>query len=79
MHCVWQEAWTSSPFARSRFIRGKLVYQRDPSASTFFARPYEYRDGLLTVPAGVSFEELVVAAMPTDELQCSAPGGALIA
>ena len=25
---VWQEDWTANPFARSRFILGKLIYQK---------------------------------------------------
>ena len=25
---VWQEHWTANPFARSKFIRGKLLYQK---------------------------------------------------
>ena len=57
VYAIWQEAWTTSPVARSKFVRGKLVYQRDPNVASFFARPYEYRDGHLAVPAGAAAEE----------------------
>merc|ERR1719502_2044160 len=26
----WQEDWTSNPFARSKYIKGKIVYQKHP-------------------------------------------------
>lgn len=37
---VWQESW-SSPFARTKFISGKLLYQKgSPTSLALFAAPY---------------------------------------
>eukprot|EP00967_Tisochrysis_lutea_P112851 scaffold178679_cov28-Tisochrysis_lutea.AAC.2 len=69
VHLIWQEDWTSNPFARSKYVKGKIVYQRDPAASVFFARPYAYRDGVLSVPPHAELEENVGAAMPSDAIQ----------
>lgn len=46
---VWQESWTTNPFAFSKFIKGKLVYQKDAESSEFFARSYSIVDGAVTV------------------------------
>lgn len=46
---VWIEDWTTNPFARSKFIKGKIVYQRDPSSSQFFARQYYILDGEMQI------------------------------
>jgi len=69
IYLIWQEDWTSNPFARSKYIKGKFVYQREPGASSFFARPYAYRDGVLSVPPHPELEESVAAPMPTDAIQ----------
>lgn len=44
LNVVWIEDWTTNPFARSKFIKGKIVYQKDPSAIQFFARQYYILD-----------------------------------
>uniref|UniRef100_A0A7S3ESB9 Uncharacterized protein n=1 Tax=Haptolina ericina TaxID=156174 RepID=A0A7S3ESB9_9EUKA len=69
---IWQESWTSNPFASSKFIIGKIVYQRDPSSASLYARPYAYKDGVLSVPAAGP-EEDAEAAVPTDliKLNCA--------
>jgi len=46
---VWQEDWTTNPFARSKYIKGKLVYQKDPEVSQFFARQYSIVNGRLAL------------------------------
>ena len=42
-YLIWQEDWTSNPFARSKFIKGKIAYQRDPRARDYYCRPYHYK------------------------------------
>ena len=69
IYLIWQEDWTSNPFARSKYIKGKLVYQRDPTLPEYFARPYAYRDGVLSVPPHAELEEAVAEPMPTDAIQ----------
>mmetsp|Transcript_83739 Transcript_83739/g.186960 ORF Transcript_83739/g.186960 Transcript_83739/m.186960 type:complete len:458 (-) Transcript_83739:193-1566(-) len=49
MHLVWQEDWTSNPFSRSKYIKGKIVYQKDPEALKFYARQYAILNGSITV------------------------------
>ena len=73
-HPIWQENWTSNPFASSKFIIGKIVYQRDPASTLLYARPYAYRDGVLTVPAEGEEEE-VESVLPSDriKLNCMKP------
>eukprot|EP00658_Telonema_sp_P-2_P067842 TRINITY_DN5677_c0_g1_i3.p1 TRINITY_DN5677_c0_g1~~TRINITY_DN5677_c0_g1_i3.p1 ORF type:complete len:377 (+),score=99.09 TRINITY_DN5677_c0_g1_i3:157-1287(+) len=38
---VWQEEWTTSVMARKKFLKGKIVYQRDCNDECFFVRQYE--------------------------------------
>ena len=68
IYLTWQEDWTSNPFARSKFIKGKLVYQRDPAVPAYYARPYGYRDGVLHVPADAT-EEAVADVLPCDAIK----------
>jgi len=49
MHLVWQEDWTSNPFSRSKYIKGKIVYQKDPQTLQFHARQYHILNGTITV------------------------------
>lgn len=37
---VWQEDW-STPFSRTSFIKGKLVYQQESDSQSFYARQYQ--------------------------------------
>merc|ERR1712228_1005809 len=50
IHLVWQEDWTSptAVFAKSKFIKGKIVYQKDPKEMLFYAREYCIRDNAMT-------------------------------
>ena len=68
IYLIWQENWTSNPFARSKFILGKIVYQRDPESSRFYARPYAYKDGVLSVPMEGP-EETVPRVLPPDRIK----------
>jgi len=68
IYLIWQETWTSNPFARSKFILGKIVYQRDPRAKKLYARPYSYKDGVLTVPVNGP-EEVVSSVLPSDRIK----------
>ena len=45
---VWQERW-SSILARSRYMEGKVVYQKDPTTAAYHARQYLVSDGKLTL------------------------------
>lgn len=56
-YLIWQEDWTSNPFARTKFIKGHIVYQRAPEEETYFSRPYVYRDGVLSIPASAALEQ----------------------
>jgi hypothetical protein len=74
IYFVWQETW-SSMWSTSKFMRGKISYQKSrPEApapgtrSIFFARPYEIRDGQLSI-APPSQEEVVPSLFPPDSLQ----------
>lgn len=42
---VWQEEWTQNPFARHKYIKGKIVYQRHPEEMEFFTKAYTILDG----------------------------------
>eukprot|EP00927_Polykrikos_kofoidii_P086884 TRINITY_DN9867_c0_g2_i1.p1 TRINITY_DN9867_c0_g2~~TRINITY_DN9867_c0_g2_i1.p1 ORF type:complete len:388 (+),score=64.06 TRINITY_DN9867_c0_g2_i1:335-1498(+) len=50
----WQEDWSMSPFSRSKYIKGKVVYQKIVSACQYFSRQYEIHDGVITIS---KFEE----------------------
>lgn len=68
IYLIWQEDWTSNPFARSKYIKGKLVYQRDPSEGRYYARPYAYRDGVLAIPPGAELEQEIPSLMPPNSI-----------
>jgi len=63
-----KEVWSSNPFASRKFIKGKLVYQREPQGGEFFARPYAYQDGILSVPID-SVEERIPAVLPPNRIK----------
>lgn len=67
LHVMWQEDWTSNPFARSKYIRGKLVYERKGTAGSFYSRQYEFRDGLAII-SDVE-EGPASAALPTEDVK----------
>jgi len=41
VHVLWQEDWSTNPFARDPFVKGKVVYQKLVAGAEFFARQYE--------------------------------------
>ena len=70
---VWQEAW-SSPISRSRWILGKLVYQRgSPPDSALYSAPYRIDGARLTVALEYE-EQLPTGVIPPDsfKLGCDA-------
>merc|ERR1712087_57433 len=54
VHIIWQEDWTANPFARSKYIKGKIVYQKLVNAAQYFSRQYEIHDGMVLI---ADFEE----------------------
>jgi len=46
---IWQEDWSSNPFASCKYIKGKIVYQKDPQSLEFFARQFSMVNGSLTI------------------------------
>ena len=69
LYLIWQEDWTTNPFARSKYVKGQIVYQKDPNAAAYFARPFAYRDGVLSVPADARLEEAVATVLPPDRIK----------
>jgi len=43
---IWQEDWTINPFARSKFLKGKVVFKHHPGEPFFYAREYLLKDGI---------------------------------
>ena len=60
---------TTNPFARSKYVKGQIVYQKDPNAAAYYARPFAYRDGVLSVPADARLEEAVPTVLPPDRIK----------
>mmetsp|Transcript_41006 Transcript_41006/g.92001 ORF Transcript_41006/g.92001 Transcript_41006/m.92001 type:complete len:403 (+) Transcript_41006:80-1288(+) len=46
---VWQEDWTSNPFARAKFIKGKIVYQKDLNVMCFHSRQYAIANNVFSI------------------------------
>ena len=69
LYLLWLEDWTSNPFARSKYLRGKLVYQRRPVEQLFYARPFSYKDGVLSVASGPGYEERLEHVLPPDSIK----------
>lgn len=46
---MWQEDFPLNPFARSKYIKGKLVYQRSFKTEEYFSRQYEIIDGVSNI------------------------------
>ena len=40
LYVIWQEDWTKNPLAWTKFVQGKIVYQKVSSSMEFFTRPY---------------------------------------
>lgn len=64
---MWQEEWTTNPFSRSKYIKGKLVYQKRPKALKHWSRQYEIWDGVTYIS---DFEEPAPdAILPNDDIK----------
>eukprot|EP00746_Dinoflagellata_sp_MGD_P033065 gnl/MRDRNA2_/MRDRNA2_17877_c0_seq1.p1 gnl/MRDRNA2_/MRDRNA2_17877_c0~~gnl/MRDRNA2_/MRDRNA2_17877_c0_seq1.p1 ORF type:complete len:518 (-),score=94.44 gnl/MRDRNA2_/MRDRNA2_17877_c0_seq1:42-1595(-) len=46
---IWQEDWTANPLAWSKYIKGKLIYQKDLDSKVFNACDYAIVDGKVTI------------------------------
>eukprot|EP00930_Biecheleria_cincta_P098086 TRINITY_DN89777_c0_g1_i1.p1 TRINITY_DN89777_c0_g1~~TRINITY_DN89777_c0_g1_i1.p1 ORF type:complete len:403 (+),score=69.73 TRINITY_DN89777_c0_g1_i1:51-1259(+) len=46
---IWQEEWTSNPFAFSKYIKGKIVYQKDADVMEFYTKAYSIQNGTMTL------------------------------
>jgi len=49
VYLLWQEDWTSSPFASSKYIKGKIVYQKVVPAGQSFSRQFEIHDNKMFI------------------------------
>lgn len=67
IHFVWQEEWTANPFSRSKYIKGKIVYQKDPSKVEFHGRQYSITDGQMEISE--IEEDFYDAVVPGEEIK----------
>lgn len=67
MLLFWQEDWTTNPLARHKYVRGKLVYQKDLYAAEYFSRQYEIQDGVARIAD--TEEEPVSTSLPKDDIK----------
>jgi len=49
LYIVWQEDWTSNPFSSKKYIKGKIVYQKEPQGRVFFSRQYCIQSGSVSI------------------------------
>jgi len=60
---LWQEDFTLNPMAWSKYIKGKIIYQKSFETGEYFSRQYEIHDG---APFIADFEEgPVLTVLPT--------------
>ena len=69
LYLIWQEDWTTNPFARSKYVKGQIVYQRSAGDGAYFARPYKIEDGAVHVPPGPEHERAAPSVLPGDALK----------
>ena len=69
LYLIWQEDWTTNPFARSKYVKGQIVYQRSAGDGAYFARPYRIEDGVVDVPPGPAHERAAPSVLPGDALK----------
>ena len=43
IYFIWQEEWSTSLLSTKKFLKGKIVYQRDPEEPAFYVRQYEIK------------------------------------
>merc|ERR1719453_2026762 len=65
---IWQEDWTTNPLARNKYIRGKIVYQKDATQPVYYSRQYTFANSRLTI---FPYEERLSGgkALPPDSLK----------
>lgn len=68
---VWQESWSSVvKLMGKKWMKGKLIYQREGASGRFFARPFKFVEGQgLLLPSGTQHEESVVGVIPGDQIK----------
>lgn len=49
LYMVWIEDWTANPMASKKYVRGKLLYQLDPTAPVFYDRTFDVVDGQVRI------------------------------
>lgn len=70
---VWMEEYPSTPFGK-KYLRGKLVYQREPGEGRYYVRPYGIQGSSLVIPPGAALEEAVEAVLPPDRIKLGCTG-----
>jgi len=66
-HVVWMEDWTSNPFARAKYLRGKIVYQKDLSVVSFCARQFSIVNGRIQISEHE--EMLATSVIPAESVK----------
>ena len=67
---VWLEDWSSPVSFGKKFMKGKLLYQKDPAdGSGYYARPFRFLEDRLLLPPGEAFEERVGSVLPDDQVK----------
>jgi len=67
IHLLWQEDWTSNPFSKSKYIKGKIVYQKSLNAVQFFSRQFEIHNRNIVI---ASFEEpAFTSVLPSNDIK----------
>lgn len=67
---VWLEDWSPPVSFGKKFMKGKLIYQKQPGDDTsYFARPFRFVEDKLLLPPGEALEERVDAVLPDDQVK----------
>ena len=65
---VWQEDWSSPVSLGKKWMKGKVVYQREGATGRFFARPFRFIDGQgLLLPSGEQLEQSLEGVMARND------------
>lgn len=67
IYLFWQEDWSSNPWSRSPYIKGKIIYQKKGVSAQYFSRQYEFNNGTVNIAC---FEDhACTSVMPSDEVK----------
>lgn len=67
LHLVWQEEWSTNPFTRSKYVKGRIIYQLNLEAGEFYSRQYLILNGVMNI---LDIEgRPTVAVLPSDEVK----------